>query len=247
MTDVPTQNAPKSNNALKRGGFIFTVLFAAALIFLGASAYRTLLSQAVVLEQTKKNILEQKDQVSGLNAQINSLNDKIKEYKKQSDALEVFVSEDKETVSSLKKNFDALGVRINDLNQEFDDKFGRFSKEIADVKTMVGPVSQDLKAVKEDNKKWQKDYVTALSDLQQHVTRAAGLISQMRDEVNKKIEYISMVQEKMIKDATAAANAPVVLKQSEPSEEVVHRQVLNSSSPEAKDKTDVQVQNPPVK
>ena len=235
---------PKKNNVLQRGILFLQVIVIIGLGVAFLSLYRTMSNQAVHVESMEKDVLVGKDQISSLTAQISSLNEKIKDYKNQGDALEASVAQEKETVASLKKNYDAFETKFNDLSQEDDDKFGRLSKEVNDVKTLVVPVKDELTAIKEDNKKWQKDYVTALSDLQAHVTRAAGLIAQMRDEVNKKIEYISMVQEKMIKDSVAAANAPAAVKAPEPSEEVVHHQVLNSNLPEAKDKADYQAPNP---
>ncbi len=238
MTDIPNFPAPKKDNVTKRAAIFLQVIVVVVIVFIGASLYRTILDQASQLEVTKNNVNEQKDQVSSLSAQISSLNDKIKEYKKQSDDLDASVAQEKETVDAMKKNYDALEVKINDLNQEFDDKFGRLSKEITDVKELVGPVKDDIALMKEDTQKWQKDYVAALSDLQVHVTRAAGLIAQMRDEVNKKIDFISMVQEKMIKDAAVANSIPMVSKPTEDPDRTVHHQIMNSDLSEFKDKAD---------
>lgn len=236
--------APKKIDVKQRGMLLLQIIGVIVVVFIAASLYRTVANQASQLEAANKDVLEQKDQLSSLTAQVNSLNDKIKEYKTQADAVETSVNEEKETVASLKKNYDGLEAKMTDLNQEFDDKFGRISKEVGDVKQLVEPVKADISAMKEENQKWQKDYVAALSDLQTHVTRAAGLISQMRDEMNKKIDFISMVQEKMIKEAAAVPTVPTIKSPvSSTSEQVIRRQVLNSDLGSGMDKAEYSVQN----
>ena len=234
------EEAPKKN-ILKLGAPFLPVVLIIVLGFVCLNLHRALINQGAFLESIEKDVLVGKDQISSLTSQYSLLNNAIKENKKQMETLDTTVSSFSEVSASIKKSYEAQESKITDLNQEIDDKFGRLSKEVGEMKNLVGPVKEDVLAMKESSKKWQADHETAMKDLQDHVNRAAGLIAQMRDEMNKKVDFLSMVQEKMIKDIAANNAVPAAIKKLEDStEKVVHHQILNSSLPEATDKSSYQ-------
>lgn len=232
-----TTNEPKKNSVLSRVGIFFQILGFILVIVACAIFYRSLMLQSTALDQIQKELTEQKDQVSSLNAQVTSLNFKVKEFKLQSEGAEKFVADSKENISTVRKSQEDLETKVADITQDVDDKFGRLTKDVNDLKAIVNPLKIDISMVRDENKTWQKDYTTALSDMEKHVTRAAGLVAQMRDEMNKKIEFISMVQEKMLREMGSTSAVPLTVQKPEDSSQVVHRQTLNSDMDHPQDKT----------
>ncbi len=241
---TPTLGVPPQKKGFKiKAGAVLTVL---AVLILGAGEAVIFLRHSNQIDQTQKDAVDQKDMLNSVNVQISSLNDKLKEMKKQNDALEVAIAGQQGTVDSIRKDYGVFQVKaksvegkLSELKEEFNDKFVRSEKEIRDVRTLIEPLKSGINLVKDNTEAWQKDYMATLNDLQNRVAQVSADVEKADQELYKKIEFISMVQEKMIRDLSLdnpslRGKSPEI---PDPTQ-VMRRETVNNSQPEPQEKID---------